>query len=369
MNEPTSSRLATAPRPAEDALTVLGIETSCDETAAAVVRRHSDGRGEILANLVLSQIDEHAPYGGVVPEIAARAHIEHLDRLIAAAVEEAGLSWAELDAVAATAGPGLIGGVIVGLMTGKGLAYALDRPLIAVNHLEGHALTARLTHEAPFPYLLLLVSGGHTQLLVVEGVGRYRRLGTTIDDAVGEAFDKVAKLAGLGYPGGPAVEKLAASGDPARFALPRPMLGRPNCDFSFSGLKTAVRHTLDALEAPSAQDKADLAASFQAAVVETMADRVAQAFAAAELPAESRRLVIAGGVAANKALRAELERAAATHGYEIVLPPAKLCTDNAAMIAWAGLEHFALGAVSDLDHPPRARWPLDRAAAREGAKA
>ena len=362
MNEPTSSRLATAPRPAEDALTVLGIETSCDETAAAVVRRHSDGRGEILANLVLSQIDEHAPYGGVVPEIAARAHIEHLDRLIAAAVEEAGLSWAELDAVAATAGPGLIGGVIVGLMTGKGLAYALDRPLIAVNHLEGHALTARLTHEAPFPYLLLLVSGGHTQLLVVEGVGRYRRLGTTIDDAVGEAFDKTAKMLGLGYPGGPAVEKAAQSGDPARFDLPHPMKGRPGCDFSFSGLKTRVRMAIEGLPPGPVgdQDMADLCASFQTTVADVLAERTGRAIDLflADHP-EGRTLVVAGGVAANRAIRQRLETLAADKGLGFAAPPPALCTDNGAMVAWAGVERFRQGMTDGLDFRPRPRWPLD----------
>lgn len=336
---------------------ILGIETSCDETAAAVVT----GAGEILADVVLSQLEEHRPYGGVVPEIAARAHIEHLDRLIAEALAKAAIGFKDIDAIAATAGPGLIGGVLVGLMTAKGIAAARKIPFIAVNHLEGHALSVRLVEEVPFPYLLLLVSGGHCQLLVVEGVGKYRRLGTTIDDAAGEAFDKTAKILGLSYPGGPAVEQAAKTGNPARFDLPRPMKGREGCDFSFSGLKTAVRREAEKLgEGRTAQDSADLAASFQAALIASIMDRVSHAIelfkpAAGKAPA----LVVAGGVAANSGLRAGLEDLCARHGFRLVAPPLKLCTDNAAMIAWAGAERFRLGLTDSLDAPARARWPLD----------
>jgi N6-L-threonylcarbamoyladenine synthase len=337
---------------------VLGIETSCDETAAAVV---SDRR-EVLADLVLSQLAEHQPYGGVVPEIAARAHVEHLDGLIARAMDAAGLGFDELDAVAATAGPGLIGGVMVGLMTGKAIAAARSLPLVAVNHLEGHALSPRLLGEVPFPYLLLLISGGHCQLVSVEGVDRYRRLGTTIDDAVGEAFDKTARLLGLGYPGGPAVEQAATDGDSTRFDLPRPMRGREGCNFSFSGLKTAVaRHAKD-LGGDDAEVH-HLAAAFQEAVADVLCDRTQNAlerFAADHGQAE--RLVVAGGVAANARLRARLGALADAHGVEVIVPPPRLCTDNAAMIAWAGIERLQLGLTDPLDTPPRARWPLDPAA-------
>jgi len=350
-------------------LIVLGLETSCDETAAAVV----DSERRILGQAILSQIEEHRPYLGVVPEIAARAHIEHLARLIDAAMREAGCGFADLDAIAATAGPGLIGGVMVGLLTGKGLALATGKPLVAVNHLEGHALSPRLSAEVPFPYLLLLVSGGHCQLLAVEGVGRYRRLGTTIDDAVGEAFDKTAKLMRLGYPGGPAVERFARTGDASRFDLPRPMVGRPGCDFSFSGLKTAVRQALAGLEEPTDRDRADLCAGFQAAVADTLADRVEHGIAMfRERHPGARDLVVAGGVAANAALRGRLSATAAQHGMTLTAPPLSLCTDNAAMIAWAGLERFRRGMVDDLDAPARARWPLDPdapPAAFAGAKA
>jgi len=338
-------------------LLVLGIETSCDETAAALVT----DRRTVLAERVLSQLDDHRPYGGVVPEIAARAHLHHVDRLIAETMAEAGCAFSDLDAVAATGGPGLIGGVIVGVMTGKAIALAANKPFLAINHLEGHALTARLTSGLEFPYLLLLVSGGHCQLLVVEGVGRYCRLGTTIDDAAGEAFDKVAKMAGLGYPGGPALERAAAGGDPTRFALPRPMKGRPDCNFSFSGLKNAVRLLIESLPQPlSAQDAADVSAGFQAAVAEAIADRVSRAAARfRERWPEGRHLVVSGGVAANSLLRQTLARVGADSGLELLAPPLRLCTDNAAMIAWAGIERFRLGLIDDLDFAPRPRWPLD----------
>jgi N6-L-threonylcarbamoyladenine synthase len=338
-------------------LVVLGIESSCDETAASVVRRNPDGSGDILSSEVLSQDEEHAPYGGVVPEIAARAHVSHMDRLVARALESAGLGFAELDGVAATAGPGLIGGVMVGLMTGKAIAQARGLPFVAVNHLEGHALTARLTDGLPVPYLLLLVSGGHTQLLVVERVGHYRRLGTTIDDALGEAFDKTAKLLGLGFPGGPAVERCAEQGDEPAVSLPRPLHGQEGCNFSFSGLKTAVRHAHEA----GAGD-ADLCASFQAAAVDCVTDRTAhamEAFLEAFPGLESPVVVVAGGVAANTRLREGLKDLCAEQGFALNCPPLELCTDNAAMIAWAGTEHLVRGEADTLDAPPRARWPLD----------
>jgi N6-L-threonylcarbamoyladenine synthase len=338
---------------------VLGIETSCDETAAAVV----DDARRIRGQRLFSQIDQHRPYLGVVPEIAARVHIEHIDRLIEETMAEAGLGFADLDGIAATAGPGLIGGLMVGLMTGKAIAAAAGKPLVTVNHLEAHALSPRLVVDLPFPYLLLLVSGGHCQLLLVEGVGRFRRLGTTIDDAVGEAFDKVAKLLGLGYPGGPAIERAARTGDPARFPLPRPMLGRPGCHFSFSGLKTAVRQVAAAQATLDDATVADIAASFQAAVADVLADRTAQAIGIARATAPGlRHMVVAGGVAANQALRSRLMEIATEGGCDFVVPPAALCTDNAAMVAWAGLERLRLGLVDDLAAPPRARWPLDPSA-------
>ena len=336
---------------------VLGIETSCDETAAAVV---TDARA-VMADLVLSQLEEHRPFGGVVPEIAARSHLEHLDRLIAEALKQAGLGFDALDGVAATAGPGLIGGVFVGVMTAKAIAAARGLPFLAVNHLEGHALTLRLTDGLDFPYLLLLVSGGHCQLLAVHGVGCYERLGGTLDDAVGEAFDKVAKLLGLGYPGGPAVEAAARDGDPARYDLPRPMLGRTALDFSFSGLKTAVRHAVADLPGgtPEPNVAADLAASFQAAVADVLADRCARALEAFEDRTGRRGpLAVAGGVAANRALRHRLAEVAEAAGARLVAPPPRLCTDNAAMIAWAGIERLRLGLTDPLDFAPRPRWPL-----------
>ena len=365
---PRQTRYSLPPMPPASRL-VLGIETSCDETAAAVV----DDARRIRGQRLLSQIDQHRPYLGVVPEIAARVHIEHIDRLIEEAMAEAGISFADLDGVAATAGPGLIGGLMVGLMTGKAIAAAADKPLVTVNHLEAHALSPRLVHDLPFPYLLLLVSGGHCQLLLVDGVGRFRRLGTTIDDAVGEAFDKVAKLLGLDYPGGPAIERAARAGNAARFALPRPMLGRPGCHFSFSGLKTAVRQIAVAQPALDPATVADIAAAFQSAVADVLADRTARAIVLArEATPGLKHLVVAGGVAANQALRGRLAEMAAGAGCELVVPPPALCTDNAAMVAWAGLERLRLGLVDDLAAPPRARWPLDpdaQPAAYAGVKA
>ncbi|MBX6742795.1 MAG: tRNA (adenosine(37)-N6)-threonylcarbamoyltransferase complex transferase subunit TsaD [Acetobacteraceae bacterium] len=341
---------------------VLGLESSCDETAAAVLTPD----GGILAEAVLSQQKEHAPFGGVVPEIAARAHLDHLPRLTAQVMREAGLKFADLACIAATSGPGLIGGLIVGASFGKGLALAHGLPFVAVNHLEAHALTATLPGlvqpAVRFPYLLLLISGGHCQCVAVEGVGRYRRLGTTLDDAVGEAFDKAAKLLGLPWPGGPALEKLAAAGDPARHSLPRPMLGRPGCDFSFSGLKTAVAHAVARFPkgAVPEQDKADIAASFQAAAAAVLADRAAHALGM--LPGATA-LVVAGGVAANGAVREALARVAARRAVPLVAPPVRLCTDNAVMVAWAGIERLRRGLTDPLDHAPRPRWPLDSLAA------
>ncbi len=350
---------------------VLGIETSCDETAAAVV----DDDRQILADEVLSQVAEHSPYGGVVPEIAARAHLENIDVMVSRAMKKAGIGFAELDGVAVTGGPGLIGGVLVGVMCAKAISCVHRLPFLAVNHLEGHALSARLCSDVDFPYLLLLVSGGHCQLLIVEGVGRYRRLGTTLDDALGEAFDKTAKMLGLGFPGGPRVEKAALDGDESRFSLPRPMKGRKGCHFSFSGLKTAVRHAISALPPGriSERDAADICASFQAAAADVLADRSANAIA--ELRSSHPRagtMVIAGGVAANRYLRERMEKLAENEGFRLIAPPRNLCTDNAAMIAWAGIERLELGLVDDLDFAPRPRWPLDAnapPAAFAGAKA
>jgi N6-L-threonylcarbamoyladenine synthase len=342
-------------------MNILGIETSCDETAAAIVSDQPHPR--ILGQCIHAQLEEHRPYGGVVPEVAARAHLDHLDGVIRRALAEAGLGLDALDGVAATAGPGLIGGVMVGVTTAKALALVRGLPFVAVNHLEAHALTVRLVEGVPFPYLLLLVSGGHCQLLAVEGVGRYRRLGTTIDDAAGEAFDKSAKLMGLGYPGGPAVEAAARGGDPRRFDLPRPMLGRPGCDFSFSGLKTAVRLAVEALPPGDTQAVADLAASFQRAVAETLADRTSRAASLFQRDwPDGRHLVVAGGVAANGAIRAALGEVAERHGLILAVPPPRLCTDNGAMVAWAGLERLRLGLVDGLDFAARPRWPLDATA-------
>jgi N6-L-threonylcarbamoyladenine synthase len=334
---------------------VLGIETSCDETAAAVVR---DDR-VILSDLVISQLEEHRPYGGVVPEIAARSHLEQIDGLVDRAMREARVGFDTLDGVAATGGPGLIGGVLVGMMTAKAIALVHDLPLMAVNHLEGHALTARLTEGLSFPYLLLLVSGGHCQLLAVKGPGAYRRYGTTLDDAAGEAFDKTAKLLGLPYPGGPAIEEAARCGDPKRFAFPRPMRGRPGCDFSFSGLKTAVARTVRSTELDG-DFVADAAASFQIAVGEALEDRTRNAIK--RFKSEERdgtTLVVAGGVAANGHLRAKLSALAAEEEFQFMAPPPALCTDNAAMIAWAGIERLQLNLTDTLSFAPRPRWPLE----------
>jgi N6-L-threonylcarbamoyladenine synthase len=341
---------------------VLGIETSCDETAAAVVAEGSSGP-VILSSLVHSQLADHLPYGGVVPEIAARAHLDHLDGLVLRALAEAALTFAEIDGVAAAAGPGLIGGLIVGTMTAKGIAWAAAKPFIAVNHLEAHALSVRLTAEVSFPYLLLLVSGGHCQLLACHGVGRYTRLGTTLDDAAGEAFDKTAKLIGLGYPGGPAIERAAQGGDERRFALPRPLAGRPGCDFSFSGLKTAVRRITLERNPLEPRDQADLAASVELAICAALCDRTTNAveWFRRNHP-EGKSLVVAGGVAANTRLRRRLADLAHSARLEFLAPPPALCTDNAAMIAWAGLERLRLGLVDGLDAAPRPRWPLDAAA-------
>ncbi|APO76646.1 tRNA threonylcarbamoyladenosine biosynthesis protein Gcp [Rhizobium etli 8C-3] len=361
-------------------LRILGIETSCDETAAAVVERDADGRSKVLSDVVLSQLDEHSAYGGVVPEIAARAHVEALDTLIDEALHRAKVSLCDVDAIAATSGPGLIGGLLVGLMTGKAIAKAAGKPLYAVNHLEGHALTARLTDGLSFPYLMLLVSGGHTQLILVRGIGQYERWGTTIDDALGEAFDKTAKLLGLPYPGGPQVEAAAKTGNPGRFDFPRPLVGETRLDFSFSGLKTAVRQAALDIAPLTEQDVADICASFQRAISRTLKDRIGRGLQRfrAEFPHLDGEpaLVVAGGVAANLELRDTLQALCDKHAFRFIAPPLKLCTDNAVMIAWAGLERMATGvAPDDLDVQPRSRWPLDSNAealisyGKRGAKA
>lgn len=345
-------------------LTVLGLETSCDETAASVVRlTPSDrgGRAEVLSSVVHSQIDDHAAYGGVVPEIAARSHVEMIAGVTRRAMDQAGVGYEALDGVAATAGPGLVGGVMVGLGFGKAVSLARGLPLIAVNHLEGHAVSARLGAEIAYPFLLLLVSGGHCQLLEVRGIGEVSRLGATIDDAAGEAFDKIAKALGLCYPGGPALERLATSGDPARYELPRALLGRKDCDFSFSGLKTAAFRIAQTCE--TERDKADLAAAVQAAIARQLAERSERAMQAYAERFDHRLFVVAGGVAANRTIRATLEGVAARNGFDFLAPPMAYCTDNAAMIALAGAERLALGLTSDIDAPARPRWPLDEARA------
>ncbi len=369
--------------PSHDERFVLGIETSCDETAAAVVARSASGQGRILSNVVRSQWADHAPFGGVVPEIAARAHVECLDLLIAEALRDAAIGWSDLGGVAATAGPGLVGGLLVGVVTAKTIAIVHGVPLATVNHLEAHALTVGLTEGLRPPYLVLLVSGGHTQLLLVHGVGHYDRLGTTIDDALGEAFDKTAKVLGLSMPGGPAVERAAAGGDPSRITLPRPMLGRPEPHFSFAGLKTAVRLEAEARAPLADSDVADICAAFEAAAAAAVADRTRRAMhlVAAALPDLANPvLVVAGGVAANMRLRRALQDLVASETvngrpWRLSIPPAALCTDNAAMVAWTGAERLARGLVDGLETTVRARWPLDPHAApmigsgRHGTKA
>ncbi|MCB5409438.1 tRNA (adenosine(37)-N6)-threonylcarbamoyltransferase complex transferase subunit TsaD [Pseudogemmobacter faecipullorum] len=358
-----------------DRITFLGIESSCDDTAAAVVRREADGSAVILASVVEGQVSLHAPFGGVVPEIAARAHAERLDHAVEAALSQAGLGLGDLDGIAVTAGPGLIGGLLSGLMLAKGLSAATGLPMVGVNHLAGHALTPRLTDACAWPYLMLLVSGGHCQFLAVEGPESYRRLGSTIDDAPGEAFDKIAKLLGLPQPGGPFVEREAASGDARRFRFPRPLLDRPGCDLSFSGLKTAVLRARDEVIAAKGgltlQDRRDLCAGFQLAVADVLAEKTRRALAAFPVPL----LAVAGGVAANQAIRAKLETVAAEAGATFLAPPLRLCTDNGAMIAWAGIERFLAGETDDAGLAARSRWPLDQSAApmlgsgKRGAKA
>ena len=361
------------PRPGP--LTVLGLETSCDETAASVVRL-TGGRAEVLSSVVHSQIDDHAAYGGVVPEIAARSHVEMIAEVTRRAMAEADMGYDGLDGIAATAGPGLVGGVMVGLSFGKAAALARGLPLVAVNHLEGHAVSARLGAEVAYPFLLLLVSGGHCQLLEVRGVGDMSRVGATIDDAAGEAFDKIAKALGLGYPGGPALERLAMQGDGSKIDLPRALLGRKDCDFSFSGLKTAAFRIAQTCK--TEQDKADLANAVQNAIARQLSDRSERALAAYAETHDHRLFVVAGGVAANKTIRSTLQATAAKHGFDFVAPPMAYCTDNAAMIALAGAERLALGLTSDIDVVARPRWPLDEARAlsdpshkpgRKGAKA
>ncbi len=342
---------------------VLGLETSCDETAAAVVLRQADGTGRILSSIVRSQWEKHRPFGGVVPEIAARAHLECLDVLVREAMREADAGFGDLAGVAATSGPGLIGGLIVGAITGKAIALARGLPFVAVHHLEAHALTVGLTEGVPPPYLLLLVSGGHTQLLIVRDVGQYERLGTTIDDALGEAFDKTAKLLGLGFPGGPAVEQAARKGNARRFDLPRPMLGREEPHFSFAGLKTAVRRTVEKLGPLNDQDVADIAAAFEAAIADVVADRCARGMDLAVMRLgrlAPLRFVVAGGVAANQRLRQSLGELARARGFSFHVPPVELCGDNAAMIAWTGAERLTRGLIDPLDAPVLPRWPLDR---------
>jgi tRNA N6-adenosine threonylcarbamoyltransferase len=353
---------------------VLGIETSCDDTAVGIV-----GAGKrILANRVHSQHREHRPFGGIVPEIAARSHVDHLDRLLKAALRDAKVSLKQIDAVAATAGPGLIGGLMVGLVSAKALALAAGKPFLAINHLEGHALSPRLVADVAFPYLLLLISGGHCQLVSVEGVGGYRRLGTTIDDAAGEAFDKGAKLLGLGLPGGPNLEKAARKGRADAFQFPRPMRGRKGCDFSFSGLKTALLHEVKRHKRLTAKLAADLAASYQAAIADSLVDRAANAmkmFSKGTKGNAKPVFVLAGGVAANALIRRRFEGLCRNQGFRFFAPPPKLCTDNGAIIAWAGLERLGLGQSHGLDAPARARWPLDENArpkigfGRKGPKA
>ena len=363
-----------------DSLTILGIESSCDDTSAAIVTQIGDAPAEILSNVVYGQTELHAAFGGVVPEIAARAHAEKLDLAVEEALKQADVGFVDVDAIAVTAGPGLIGGVISGVMCAKGLSAGLGIPLIGVNHLAGHALTPRLTDQIKFPYLLLLVSGGHCQFLIAHSADRFSRLGGTIDDAPGEAFDKTARLLGLPQPGGPSVEKAAHKGDPKRFAFPRPLLDRPGCDLSFSGLKTALLRARDAIVAEKSglteQDRADLCASFQEAVADVLAKKTARALALyLEENPKSPTLAVAGGVAANKRIRGALETVCHAHDVAFTAPPLALCTDNAAMIAYAGLERFKTGYTDDMSLVARPRWPLDQKApallgsGKKGAKA
>ena len=339
-------------------MNILGIETSCDETAASIVTNNK----KILSNVVRSQNEQHAPYGGVVPEIAARAHLEIIETLVRKAITDAKLDFDDLDGVAATCGPGLIGGVIVGAMIGKAISAARKIPFVAANHLEGHALTARLTHNIKFPYLVLLLSGGHSQFIIVEGVGKYQIIGNTIDDALGEAFDKVAKMLGIGFPGGPAVERMASSGSPGRFKLPRPLKGRKGADFSFSGLKTSVRNKIeeDLNKNICEKDVQDLCADFQCAVSDVIKDRVLNALNmfSKKYP-NCDKLVLCGGVASNKVIRTTLEKSIQTLGINLIAPPPHLCTDNGAMIAWVGVERLTLGLADTLDFKPRPRWSLE----------
>ncbi|HEY9022598.1 MAG: tRNA (adenosine(37)-N6)-threonylcarbamoyltransferase complex transferase subunit TsaD [Paracoccaceae bacterium] len=361
-------------------LTILGLESSCDDTAAAVVRQTGSDPAQILSSVVLGQADLHAAFGGVVPEIAARAHAEKLDIAVKQALDQAGLGLADMDAVAVTAGPGLIGGVLAGVMCAKGLAMGAGLPLIGVNHLAGHALTPRLTDQVAFPYLMLLVSGGHCQFLLVRGTDDFTRLGGTIDDAPGEAFDKTARLLGLPQPGGPSVEAEAERGDPARFSFPRPLLDRDGCDMSFSGLKTALLRLRDKVIAEKGgltpRDRADLSAGFQMAVADVLAEKTRRALAIYLAdPVADPVLAVAGGVAANRLIRLKLETVAAEVGVSFVAPPLRLCTDNAAMIAYAGLERFRAGEQDDMTLAARPRWPLDRTSpallggGKKGAKA
>ena len=351
--------------PVQDKALILGIESSCDETAASVLHRKEDGTVEILSSIIASQDKEHAPFGGVVPEIAARAHMQKLDHIIDRAVSKADIEYTDLAAIAATSGPGLIGGVIAGLMGAKGLAMSLDIPLIAVNHLEGHALSPRLAGECAFPYLLLLISGGHTQLLSVKGLGDYQRIGSTVDDAAGEAFDKSAKVMGLGFPGGPRVERTAETGNADAIKLPRPFKGKDHANFSFAGLKTAVARAYAASD-KSNQAKADLCASFQEAVCDVFKDRTERAMAIfrEDVGLGPQRLVVAGGVAANKKIRSALDQLCLDNDFTLLAPPLKFCTDNAAMIALAGAEHYARGNFDTMDVKARPRWPLDRDSAK-----
>jgi N6-L-threonylcarbamoyladenine synthase len=334
---------------------ILGLESSCDDSSASIV----DSERGILSNIVISQNEEHKDFKGVVPEIAARSHLHNLEIALDRAVKEAGIDLREIDAVAATSGPGLIGGVIVGSMFGKGLASVLGKPFIAINHLEGHALTARLTDQVEFPYLLLLASGGHCQFLAVQSLGNYKILGSTLDDAIGEAFDKVAKMMDLGFPGGPIIEKMALSGDATRFDFPRPLYMQKNSDMSFSGLKTAVRLQILNLGKPSKQDMCDIAASFQQAICDVVVKKTRFAIQQYEEICSGPRVVISGGVAANSAIRGALQKLTEEIGYNFIAPPIKLCTDNAAMIAFAGLERFKAGIISDMSFKPRARWSLE----------